>query len=350
MLNDGNNGNNVDNIIDSLNECNILSYKIKAKRDKNNNISHYVKINDNGEEERLGVDNTVTKNCNGTFYKDDLTCNDYFRKCVEKQDDKGIIECIKFLNDKNESFDEEYKKQINNLHPSIVIQTLKGFGYVANKNEENMIEVESVRSWLERKVKPIDDGKIYNNIIKNKNLLTYLNCLVEYLNKNPEILNSSSNKDKLEISKDKYEMDPRDEERRFAKKDRYLTKDNQDKGYKIERLLSKYQRNQPVNPSLQNPFLQNIFSLQNQLSSSSQLGLVPIIGGNMVKDGKLSLMYENDVVNNLDKLNMTGGYKYIYQKHEEVFKNILNKVRSSGQNISNQQIMNIENNINKLKK
>lgn len=150
--------------------------------------------------------NLANDSCIGTKVKqhDTLTCNNYITKCI-KGNSSDIAACKEFMQDK--SFWDVVPKEVDEMIPSIVEDTLNSFGFkIVSKN--NLKEYESIGSWSRGlNNKGLNDNEI-KQIRNNTKLTQYLQMLVTKINSNPAILNKQHNAN--------YAFDPVDHLNHFA--------------------------------------------------------------------------------------------------------------------------------------
>jgi hypothetical protein len=132
--------------------------------------------------------------CAGTKVKEGSTkrCDEYIGKCLVGNDD-DIKACIEFMADGD--FWDIMPKDVNEMIPSIIVDTLNKFGFQIDSSNKNYKLYESVGSWTQRlsnKIKTRDlTADEFNKISKNTKLNSYLDLLVTKVNQNPAIINEN---------------------------------------------------------------------------------------------------------------------------------------------------------------
>jgi hypothetical protein len=132
--------------------------------------------------------------CAGTKVKPDntRTCEDYISKCLIGNA-ADITACKEFMADEN--FWEIMQKDVNEMIPSVIVDTLNRFGFEIDSSNKNYKLYESVGSWTKRLSEKVKKNELtdaeYKNISKNTKLNTYLDLLVTKINQNPAIINEN---------------------------------------------------------------------------------------------------------------------------------------------------------------
>ena len=117
-------------------------------------------------------------------------CSDYLLECI-KGNSEGIEKCKNFLMDEN--FWPKSKKEVNNMLPYLIVQSLDSLGFEKiNYTLNNLVLVryESLKKWFER-LKTTVTAQEYESIYNNDNLKYYLTLLTQKVFNNPIILNPS---------------------------------------------------------------------------------------------------------------------------------------------------------------
>ena len=140
---------------------------------------------------------TETNKCmtTGVETSGSLTCADYLRTCLMGGD---VGKCKDFMKDL--AFWGKAVNEVDNMHPSMALETLKAFEFsrYSKDNETLGMElqvVESVDEWLEslkaetKKTPPQITESEYKAIKNNEKLIGYLKMIVKKINENPSILN-----------------------------------------------------------------------------------------------------------------------------------------------------------------
>jgi hypothetical protein len=135
----------------------------------------------------------INNNCMTTGFKDtdDKTCQDYINQCLTGVD---IVGCNDFF--EKEDFWDITQKEVNEMLPSVAIDTLSKFGFKKkNIYDETanikLIKIESMNSWLKRLNKITTNKNVIRNIRNNIKLKGYINYLLTLINRNPAILNDN---------------------------------------------------------------------------------------------------------------------------------------------------------------
>ena len=152
-----------------------------------------------------GIDNPTSK-------AQGRTCVDYIQKCIVEGKPEDISACKNYMLDTN--FWSTVQTEIDEMLPSIAVQTLTNFGFQIDRRNKKYASFEGVNSWLrglEARTKlptPQLTSDELNNIAGNIKLTQYLTMLVNKVNQNPAILNENYfNSNVFDIS---------DQEHRFA--------------------------------------------------------------------------------------------------------------------------------------
>lgn len=147
--------------------------------------------------------------CAGTKVKQGTkTCEEYISKCLTGNDD-DIKACKDFMAD--EDFWDIMPKDVNEMIPSVIVDTLNKFGFQIDSSNKNYKLYESVGSWTQRLSEKTKTGELspdeYKKISKNTKLNSYLDLLVTKVNQNPAIIN--------ENYFESYHLNPQDQHFRF---------------------------------------------------------------------------------------------------------------------------------------
>lgn len=131
--------------------------------------------------------------CAGTKVKQGTkTCEEYISKCLTGNDD-DIKACKEFM--ATEDFWEIMPKDVNEMIPSVIVDTLNKFGFQIDSSNKNYKLYESVGSWTKRLSEKIKTNELtqveYEKISKNTKLNSYLDLLVTKVNQNPAIINEN---------------------------------------------------------------------------------------------------------------------------------------------------------------
>ncbi len=137
----------------------------------------------------------INNNCMTTGFKNvgEKTCQNYLNQCLTGADIGG---CKDFF--EKEDFWDITQKEVNEMLPSIALNTLEKFGlkkveiYDETANKK-LIKIENLHSWLKGLNKITRDRKVIRNIRNNIKLKGYINYLITLINRNPVILNSNYN-------------------------------------------------------------------------------------------------------------------------------------------------------------
>ncbi len=136
---------------------------------------------------------TINNNCMTTQVKPNggRTCTDYLNNCLLGRD---ISDCQAYF--ANQNFWDVTQDEIQNMLPTIAVDTLKKFGYTQSSvydetAQRDLVKVQSVQSWMEGLDNVTDDQATRTSIRSNIKLRAYLEGLVTLVNRNPAILNSN---------------------------------------------------------------------------------------------------------------------------------------------------------------
>ncbi len=156
--------------------------------------------NENGNEEPVGrtsnvfnTEATINNNCMTTAVKDadGLTCTNYINDCLTG---RNIDACRDYFN--SENFWDATQEEVQNMLPSIAVDTLSKFGFGQSMvydetAKRELLKVDSVQSWLAGLDSVTNDAATKQSIRNNTKLKGYLENLVTLVNRNPAILNQN---------------------------------------------------------------------------------------------------------------------------------------------------------------
>ncbi|VVU94900.1 hypothetical protein CPAV1605_625 [seawater metagenome] len=119
------------------------------------------------------------------------TCTDYINNCLLGRD---IADCQTYF--ANADFWDVTEQEIQNMLPTMAIDTLSKFGYTQSAvydetAQRDIVKVQSVQSWMEGLDNVTNDQATKTSIRGNIKLRAYLEGLVTLVNRNPAILNSN---------------------------------------------------------------------------------------------------------------------------------------------------------------
>jgi hypothetical protein len=156
--------------------------------------------NDNGTEQPIGrtsnvfnAEATINNRCMTTAVKDadGLTCTNYINDCLTG---RNIDACRDYFN--SENFWDATQEEVQNMLPSVAIDTLSKFGFGQSMvydetAKRELLKVDSVQTWLSGLDSVTNDNATKQSIRNNTKLKGYLENLVTLVNRNPAILNQN---------------------------------------------------------------------------------------------------------------------------------------------------------------
>ena len=130
------------------------------------------------------------------LFTDKKECIEFFQKIIDPNSDLSSLKELIISKDFNFNIDC-LKKNINDIHPSIIITVLKKFGfekYIFNDELGNkIVRIENYNTWLERFENKIDE-EIRGKILQGNTAEKFFKILIHYFNKNFYILNKGDPK------------------------------------------------------------------------------------------------------------------------------------------------------------
>lgn len=116
-------------------------------------------------------------------------------KSLLNDDSVGLEKCISEYD--NKGFDNQSKKEIENIHPLVALRILQKFGFKQKEiydsvAKKNLLKIETVDDWFDNFMKKQFTESQMKNILesdRNKYVINYLNKLVHHVNSNPSLLN-----------------------------------------------------------------------------------------------------------------------------------------------------------------
>lgn len=120
-------------------------------------------------------------------------CNKYIYDCLLSEDNGDLSKCLEFLT--NTVYWNEFRNEINRMHPLIAYRTLQKFGFRKRSVYDDtagreLFKVETYDHWVQERLTTLfSNARAINRIRGNDKLRCYLKLVIEFVNMNPGILN-----------------------------------------------------------------------------------------------------------------------------------------------------------------
>jgi hypothetical protein len=373
-----------EDIVSIINEKDPLSFfdsliNIETGKDTYKNIfirksdGKLYKKNANGEFKSIskGSDeyNSIkrTNKCRTTQIKEtsNLKCYEYLNDCLMGKNFKG---CKRFLS--NSDFWPTSVEEINEMHPSEIINTLLAFKFQVVSIFDKEVNMslnffENIEQWKnsldeKRKLDKTHDDYLtddeYNAIIGNTRLFFYLKKLIEKINTNPGILNKNYNENVISgfnyDSKNKTRLEHYGVQQGQIYSKPYTTLET------VTRQNPKQQQKQKSKP-------EDIFNMLSDLGNLK--GIFSTRGGANIKEDIYSMDGGSNIVvrssfgpNSLPSMSVIPNFSVLKQNMqqtnyktsgiiEKLYLEVLNKLKTINKDISPSQNESILKHINDLK-
>jgi hypothetical protein len=133
----------------------------------------------------------------GSKSTNEKECAEYIQKCLLGQ---NIEDCKKYL--KDQTFWSTSAVEVRNMNPELAKKTLDALKWPYSTTTDSMgrsiTVAPSAGTWAEKVLKTeIKDSTELNAIVRNTELMSYLNLLVEKINLSPAVLNPNSSASKM---------------------------------------------------------------------------------------------------------------------------------------------------------
>jgi hypothetical protein len=125
--------------------------------------------------------------CHGTMVKGDC---DFVFKCLLSGSPENLSRCLSKL--RNEDMFKVAEREVEKMHPKVAKQLLETFGFRYRKETNGLVLPPSFNDWVQNILPRSVGQETRETILKNKQLMNYLNSVVTLIRRNPQIENNIS--------------------------------------------------------------------------------------------------------------------------------------------------------------